>query len=127
MVRGSTILRIGLGLVFAYFSAMQFINPVVWTSFLPRALQGANAMLLVYLNASLDGVLALTIGFGVFPKVAPFIGFLHLLGIAITMGLNDVAVRDFGLSMACLSLVFIQEEHLTGRQRRIMARIFGRH
>lgn len=124
MVHGTTILRIGLGIVFAYFCVMQFIDPVLWTSYLPLALQGSNGVLLVYLNASLDGILAVTIGFGLFPKIAPFIGFLHLMVIAGFLGFNDVAVRDFGLSIACLSLVFIHEEHLSGRQRRIMERIF---
>jgi uncharacterized membrane protein YphA (DoxX/SURF4 family) len=124
-MHGTTVLRVGLALVFAYFSVMQFIDPEIFTSYLPDFLQGSGASLYLYLNATLDGLLALCFAFGVFPKLAPLVGAIHLLIIALTMGFNDVAVRDFGLAMACLSLVFIHEEHLSGKQRVLLKRLFG--
>jgi hypothetical protein len=125
-VSGTSILRVGLGLVFGYFAVMQFLDPQSWASYVPMAFQ-ANAVALVYANAVLDAILAITIGLAIFPRIAPAVGCVHLLGIAVAMGFNDVAVRDFGLAMACLALVFIREEHISSYQRNIMSRIFNRH
>ena len=125
MLHGSWILRWGLGIVFAAFCIMQIRDPVLFTTFLPASLHGPNAILLVRANSVLDGLLAITIGLGIFPKLAPLVGAAHVLSIAITMGFNDVSVRDFGLAMACLSLVFIHEAHLDGKQRAVLDRFFG--
>jgi hypothetical protein len=122
MFRGTFILRLGLAIVFAYFAFSQFTDPLIFTSYLPRSLQGANAVTLVYVNAVFDAVLAILILFSVLPRIAPAIAAAHLIGI---MGLNDVAVRDFGLAMACLALVFIHEEHIPLRQRLVLNRFFG--
>ena len=43
---------------------------------------------------------------GLFTRlVSLFLG-LHLIGIMLGLGYNDIAVRDFGLALATLSLVF---------------------
>jgi hypothetical protein len=124
---GTSVLRIGFAIVFGYFSVMQFIDPASWIGYLPAFLQGPNALMLIYANALLDLVLAITIGLAIFPRIAPLVGTIHLLGIAVTMGFNEIAVRDFGLAMACLALVFIREEHISSYQRRIVGKLFNRH
>jgi hypothetical protein len=128
ILRGSFVLRLGLAIVFIAFALMQVIDPVFFTSYLPRGLQGENALMLIYLNAALDFVLAVFILFSILPRIAPALAAAHLFGIAFTLGFNDIetAVRDFGLGMACLSLVFIHEEHIPWRQRRVLRRFFGR-
>lgn len=126
-MRGSFILRIGLGIVFVYFSIMQFRDPTLWIRYLPLALQGKNALLLVYLNAGLDAILAFTITLSFLPRLMPLIATVHLVSIAAITGINDVSVRDFGLAMACLSLVLIHEEHIPWRQRKVMQHLFGKH
>ncbi len=125
MVSGTWILRVGLAIVFAGFCILQIQDPNLFKDSLPSAIQGSNASVFVLANAILDGLLALSIGFGIFPKIAPFIGALHLFIIAFAAGMHPDALRDFALAMACLSLVFIHEEHLDGRERAVLARFFG--
>ncbi len=127
MVHGTIILRIGLAAVFAFFCVTQLLDPQPYTGYLPLSLQRmANPTFFIYANAVLDGLLAIAIGFSILTRVAPLIGFVHLLSIAVSMGLNDVAVRDFGLALACLSLVFIHEEHIPWAQKQVLSRFFGK-
>lgn len=127
MVHGSTILRIGLAAVFFAFAIMQVMDPVSFSGYLPAALQGISGVTYVYLNAALDAFLGITILFSLLGRIAPLIGAVHLFAIAAFMGWNDVAVRDFGLAMACLALVFIHEEHIPNRMRNVMNRLFNKH
>lgn len=125
MIHGSSLLRFGLGFVFGYISFSQFSKPTTWLTTLPRGMTGA--MPLIYLAGAVAAVLALFIIFGLLPKLAPFIGFLYFAGLVVTGTTGAVVMRDFGLAIACLSLVFIHEEHFTGKQHRIISKIFNRH
>ena len=127
MVHGSSILRFGLGVVFLSFAVLQVLDPVGFSTYLPSVLQTSQATTYIYLNAAIDAFLGITILFDLLSRIAPLLGSVHLLAIAVSIGFNDVGVRDFGLSMACLALVFIHEEHIPTRMRNIMGRLFNKH
>jgi hypothetical protein len=128
MFRGSVILRVGLAIVFGYFSIAQLLDPVLYAAYVPFFMQSTST---VYLNAVLDAILAVTILLSVFPRVMPFIGAARLGLVALTLfqaGIYDIAIRDFGIAMACLALAFIHEEHIGSRERNLLTRLLpGRH
>lgn len=96
------VLRISLALVFLYFGFQQVLSPDNWTSYIPEFLTSViiTANNLVVLN----GIVELTLGtfllIGLYTNLSSLILGLHLLGITLSIGLNAVGVRDFGLTIA---------------------------
>ena len=57
-------------------------------------------------NGIVDATIGLLLLVGFYTRIAAFIAALHLLGIAISLGYNDIAIRDIGLAIMAASLVF---------------------
>jgi hypothetical protein len=125
MFRGSGILRLGLALVFSAFAVMQVLDPTVWLSSVPPVLGSDNTF--VYALAIINAVLAVCILFSILPRIAPAIAAVFLCSTLFFAGINTVTIRDAGLALASLSLVFIHEEHIPLRQRLVLKRFFGGH
>jgi len=101
------ILRFGLAVVFLYFGVSQFLSPERWITLLPDFLGNLeNAKYFIYLNATFDILIAVSLFFDLFLKLFSILGFLHLLGISLfSLGiLSPSGVRDIGLAFAMLSL-----------------------
>ena len=101
--------RIGLALVLLWFGIDEIRNQENWFVYFPQYLM---PLLPFSLNAFfiINGIFEIITGFllliGFYTRFVAFIVSLHLLSITIALGYNDVAVRDFGLSMAAISLIF---------------------
>lgn len=100
------VLRLGLGLVFIWFGTQQLIHTSMWvgmipdwTSFLPF-----TKYTLVLLNGWFEVVFALLLISGFYTRIVSLLLALHLFGITYTLGYGPIAVRDFGLSVAILSV-----------------------
>lgn len=103
------LLRLGMGVVFLFFSYYQFNDPSLWTGIVPKeitAIFAGNAIMLVLMNAWFELVagICLLIGFQV--RTVALLLALHLFGIASTIGISPLGIRDFGLSVATLSIFF---------------------
>ncbi|MDB5238852.1 MAG: DoxX family protein [Candidatus Parcubacteria bacterium] len=101
------VVRIGMSLVFFYFSFSQFSDPSAWTGYVPQgvvALFGGNAVLLVLLNAWFELIFGLALFVGFQTRIAALLLALHLVGIAATIGISPVGVRDIGLAAATFSI-----------------------
>jgi len=94
------VLRVGLGIVFLLIGIDQFLHPMVWSSYFP-AFMGSNA---VYFNAVFDIILGLWLVIGLFVRVSGTLAALHLLGVLVVLGYNEITIRDFGLFCAALSV-----------------------
>lgn len=108
---GKIILRIGLSIVFLYFSFNQFISPVKWISLLPNFLSNLNfAIYFIYLNAAIDLLIGLCFLFGFFIKFVSIAAFFHILIIIfVSLEINSPSgIRDLGLAFASLSLFFLK-------------------
>jgi uncharacterized membrane protein YphA (DoxX/SURF4 family) len=101
-------LRITLSLVFLYFSYQQITNPEEWTSFIPGAILsfGISAKILVLSNAFLELAFGTLLLIGLYTKISSLILAIHLFGIAFSIGLNPLGIRDFGLAFATLVIFF---------------------
>jgi uncharacterized membrane protein YphA (DoxX/SURF4 family) len=97
--------RIGLSLVFLWFSISQFIAPDSWMGYIPSFLSGfSNLIILIYMNAAFELVFGAMLLLGVFTRVSALLLGLHLIGIVFSLRYNEIAIRDFGLMMACFSV-----------------------
>ena len=101
-----TVLRIGLAFVFIWFGVMQLQAPAHWTSFLPSFLKSMpiSGVTFVLLNGVFEIVAGILIAIGAWTRITALLLALHLFGIAGTIGLTAVGVRDIGLSVATLAL-----------------------
>nr|AQS28390.1 hypothetical protein [uncultured archaeon] len=102
------LLRIAMSLIFLYFGFQQVSSPDAWAGFVPEFLTSAiiTANNIVIFNGILELSLGLFMLLGLYTRFASLILALHLFGIAFSIGLNPLGVRDFGLSFATL-VVFL--------------------
>lgn len=104
---GKIILRISLSLVFLWFGISQLYSPGSWSGFIPAFLTALlPAKTFVLINGAIEVILGLMLLSGLYVRFASLILGLHLLGIAFTMGYNAVAIRDVGLGLATLAILF---------------------
>ena len=102
------ILRIGLGVVFFYFGIMKFFNPVFWTSFIPVYIENLlpiSINLFLYIQGLVEVIIGLALIFGFYTRLFSFLTASILFVIMVSLGFNDVTVRDFGLFMMAVSLI----------------------
>lgn len=102
------VLRIGIALVFFWFGSQQLMNPSVWVGFVPEPFQDIFIPVetLVRLNGWAEIVLAFMLVMGFWLRVVGVLLFLHLFMIAVDTG-GAIGVRDFGLSIASLTVALL--------------------
>ncbi len=116
-------LRIGISLVFLWFGITQIFNPESFVGYLPEELYPHMAVVqhehmmqwthnlnlpsaktLISANGLIELVLGILLIAGLLTRIVAGILSLHLFGIIISLGYNDLAVRDFGLMIATLTI-----------------------
>lgn len=107
--------RYGVGIVFLILGIMQLVDPAGWIGYVPGFVPG-DARTIILLNGVLDSLVGLALLIGFYVRIAAIIGALHLLGITFSLGWNDLAVRDFGLALATLSVALHAEDDWCARR-----------
>ncbi len=103
------ITRYGMSLVFLWFGFTQVMGPESWTSLIPEFITNIthlSALTFVYLNGGMEIVLGILLIIGIYTRISALILALHLLFITIDVGYNAIGIRDFGLTLATLSIFF---------------------
>ena len=118
------IVRIALSIVFLWFGISQLIDPGSFLGYLPQWIytpqQGMMGMMgqtqfaqapgfsyvLIMLNGLFEAIFGALLLVGFYARISAFLLAAHLFGISFSLGYNDVAVRDFGLALATVSLIF---------------------
>ncbi len=102
-------IRIALSLVFLWFGLNQLFNSNAWISWLPpwMHMMHYQPATFIQLNGLMETALGALLLLGMFTRVAALVLGIHLLGIAFTVGYNDVGIRDMGLGLVTLG-VFMQ-------------------
>lgn len=101
------LLRISLSLVFLWFSLNQFFFPEQFISYIPNFitnLTGLSAITIVLLNALFEFIFGMLLLTGLYVRTSAFLLGIHLIGITFSIGYNQIAIRDFGLALATLSV-----------------------
>lgn len=119
----SAILRVGIAAVIIWFGYQQLSDPTSWLGFLPpwATTLPISQLSLIYLNGWFEIVAGTMLFFGVYTRTVALLIALHLLDITLTVGYGAIGVRDFGLTVAVVSVflygsspisvdVFLQEE-----------------
>lgn len=107
------LLTAALAIVFLYFGIDKFAHPTLWIGWIPLWMDGLLGM---SVNVWLGLIGALEILFALlllFPvrkvrQAACILIALHLVAILTQVGWNDVGVRDTGLLLAALALLFLE-------------------
>lgn len=117
------VLRIGLALVFLWFGISQLVNTESFIGYIPSWISphGAEIVhehplqllhdvpipsvhIIILANGILETVFGLFLLIGLWTRVSAAILALHLFGIAISLGYNDIMIRDLGLALATASI-----------------------
>ena len=101
------IVRIAMSLIFLWFGSQQLINTAAWLSFVPDfalSMSGLSAVVLVHFNGAFEIVFGICLLAGFFTRTSALLLGLHLLGISLSLGASAIAVRDYGLALATLSI-----------------------
>lgn len=103
------VLQIGLGLVMVWFGLQQITSPTSWIGYLPEFVNSLpiSEITFVSFNGWFEVVFGILLIAGFYTRIVTGLLSLHLLGITFTVGYNEIGVRDFGLSMALVS-IFLQ-------------------
>ena len=104
------VLRVGLALVFLWFGTQQITNTAMWIRLIPQSIidiSGLTAATLVHFNGAFEIVFGLCLLFGFFTRTVTLLLALHILDITFVVGFNATGVRDFGLSIATITLFLL--------------------
>jgi len=98
-----------LALVLLWFGIDQIVNTENWFGYIPHSLSTTlpiNFENLIIFNGIIEIIFGTLLLIGFYTRIIAFIVALHLFSVTITVGYNDVGVRDFGLTMMAISLIF---------------------
>ena len=117
------VVRIGLAIVMLWFGTQQILHAPLWVLYLPdwATKLPISQITFVHMNGYFEVVFGALLLFGFYTRIVAGLLFLHLLGITFTVGYNEIGVRDFGLTLALLSIA------LSGSDRWSVDRVFGQH
>jgi len=112
------ILRIGIGAVIVWFGLQQINTPSSWIVYLPTwtKILPLSQINFVYLNGWFELIFGIILITGFFTRIVAFFLSIHLLGIVLTVGYNEIGVRDFGLFIALFS-IFLHGENNQSRDK----------
>jgi uncharacterized membrane protein YphA (DoxX/SURF4 family) len=113
------VLRGGLALAYLYFGVSQLLAPADWSFMIPEWLATvvpANTLVLVNGSFEVTAAILLLLGFWVRP-VAWLLA-AHLAFITISLGFTPIGARDFGLTLATVSLALAGPDAWTLDARR---------
>ncbi len=103
------LLRISISLVFLWFGLIQIFDPGSMIGYLPQFTYSMpiGSLIFIFLNGIFETAFGLLLLVGFYTRLSSFLLGLHLLGITFSLGYNDVAIRDFGLTLATFA-IFLQ-------------------
>lgn len=106
----SLLLRIGLGVEFVVFGYGKLTDVASWIGFIPPWMSPLLPMPVVTL-LQVIGIIELALGVlllaGLWVRVIAALSALHLLGVLVALGYNDLAVRDFVSFTAAAALAVL--------------------
>lgn len=117
------IVRIAVSMVFLWFGINQIVDPESFLGYIPQWLYSQEPQMMhgfmqfmqavpnfvyaiILLNGIFETIFGILLLIGFFTRIAALFLALHLFGIAFSLGYNDIAIRDFGLALATVSLIF---------------------
>lgn len=107
---GKLILRIALGSVLLWFGINQLLNSAEWIAWIDPSIAKLIPFKLqtfIIINGVFEIITGTLLLLGLLTRLVSLLVFIHLSGIALSLGYNDIAVRDVGLALSSLALFFL--------------------
>lgn len=104
------ILRLGFTCVLVWFAYNELTAPQEWVGWVPEwatNMSGLSAGIIVGINAWVELAGAALLIIGAWTRAVALVLAIHFFVITVDIGLTAIGVRDFGLSMAMLSLAML--------------------
>ena len=106
------LLTVALALVFGFFGIDKFLSPIVWIGWIPQWMEGflslhRDAWLRVIGLTELLLALLILIPVQKIRQIGVILICIHLIAILTQTGWNDIGVRDAGLLLSALALLFL--------------------
>jgi uncharacterized membrane protein YphA (DoxX/SURF4 family) len=101
------VLRIGIALLLLWFGLMNIFKPGMLVGYLPTWFESVSPLApltFMVINGVFETLLAVLLFIGYFTRIAAFLAALHILGIGISLGYSDIAIRDIGLAIAAFAI-----------------------
>lgn len=99
------VLRIGLGIVLLWFGINEVIDPAKWSAYIPEWMPlPFSTTTFAFINGLVEIAFALLLLAGAYTRIIAVLVALHLLGIVVSVGYNEIGIRDFGLLMSAVAL-----------------------
>ena len=100
------LLRVTVSLIFLWFGLNLLFDTANWLGWLPQWVFALplSSELFLKLNGGFQAVFGLLLLLGYFTRVSALLLSLHLFGIAVNLGYNDIFIRDLGLSLITFSV-----------------------
>ncbi|MCH7568043.1 MAG: DoxX family protein [Nanoarchaeota archaeon] len=100
------LLRITISLVVIWFGINNIFSRELFLGYLPQYAYNLpiQPLTIILITGIFETIFGLLLIIGLFTRVASFLITIHILGIAFSLGYNDVAIRDFGLALATLAI-----------------------
>jgi uncharacterized membrane protein YphA (DoxX/SURF4 family) len=105
---GALVLRLGLAALFLWFGFSQLLDGLNWVGWVPMwavELLNIPPAMIVLGNGAFEVVAGGLLAFNILTRWAALALAVHLAVITVEIGMNEIGVRDFGLTMATLALV----------------------
>lgn len=106
-IRGTTVLRVGISLVFLWFGIQQLASPDMWIGFIPEwiiKMSPVSPVTLVHFNGALEVVFGTALILGFFTRISALVLALHMAHITFLVGYDSIGVRDFGITIGAFSI-----------------------
>lgn len=101
----NALVRWGVALVFLWFGTQHYIATDKWTGLIPEFLTGImSANVWVLFKGTVDILFGILLLLGVFTRVSALVLSIDLFLTTLVMGYSPTGVRDFGLTLAAISV-----------------------
>ncbi len=97
--------RLGIGIVFLLFGFDQTFNPANWMAWTPSFISFLSGNVFWLFTGIFNMIVGFLLLIGLLTRLAGLLASLHLIGVIITLGYNDIAIRDFGLLLGAISVL----------------------
>jgi len=99
------IVRISIAILFLWFGINQIFLPNDFRGYVPEFVLTSNfASQMLLINGIFETIFGILLLLGIFVRISSFILSIHLLIITFSLGYNDIAVRDFILTLITFSI-----------------------
>jgi len=107
---GLFLFRVGLGGVFLWFGIDKFFRPMPWTQWIPPWFSGIlpiGIVTFIYLLGVIETIVGLMVLTGLYTRLGAGLASALLFGIIVSVGYNEIMIRDAGLLFLALGIAML--------------------